>query len=489
MEYAQYTAYLRAIRERIWFPALTGGLALLIVIGMRISPLTERSYTAHGRLLVLPIASRVINSSGKELAIGSPVVDTGFWATLVSWSTGPDMLERVTGKLKLEAGAIDRYAIKLAGERIAIGRANSDVLELRCTSNNKDVSLHVAEGLLKEVCATWKTWKIGEARRVVEALKQQLPSAEADIEQAQAGVKAIEARHGGVAPDREAEAIQSSLVATQLALQNADLEATAGQARSQRLMSFRPRPAQGQTALNDLAFYERIDTLKEQIMVRQAQLADMMTRRTRDHPVVKQLQQQIAALKKRTQDLETAATITNEMPDYVREANIEASAYASEMATRRTILAQREQTLRDRLSTAHTEAIKYQEANTTAQENLRRLMGLKENISSAASELQMRQGSEMITIQAPAEADPQPSTAGRFALRLLLGGFVGVGLGLGVIILVQYFDTSFRNETDAARLLGCPIVAGIPRSDMRIAEQPATPLEPPPEEPVPEPSP
>jgi uncharacterized protein involved in exopolysaccharide biosynthesis len=478
VEYAQYTAYLRAIREHIWFPVLTGGVALLVVIGVRISPLSEGSYTARGRLLVLPIASRIINSSGNELAIGSPPVDAGFWATLVNVATGPSTLERITAGLKLEADAIQRYEIILAGERLAVERANSDVLELTCTSNNKNVSQSVAEVLLKDVCESWKTGKVSEARRVVAALKERVPVAEADIDQAQTAVKEIEAHHGGVAPDREADAVQSSLVATQLALQNADLESTAGQVRSQRLAA-RPRLSEQQTAATNLALYERIDNLNQEVMNRQAQLADMLSRRTKDHPVVKEIKQQIATLQKRVKELETVAKTTSETPDFIREASIEANAYAGEMATRRDLLAQRERELRDRLSVARTEAVKYQEASSNAAEALKRLLALKGNIASAEAELHLREQSEMIRLLAPAELDPTLSTIGKLALYLLIAAFLGVGLGLAVVVGVQHFDTSFRNEADAARLLGCPVVAGIPHSDVEVVVKQASPTEPP----------
>jgi hypothetical protein len=40
---------------------------------------------------------------------------------------------------------------------------------------------------------------------------------------------------------------------------------------------------------------------------------------------------------------------------------------------------------------------------------------------------------------------------------------------------IHYFDATLRNEIDAARLLGCPILAGIPHTDVEVVPAGATP--------------
>jgi capsular polysaccharide biosynthesis protein len=70
-----------------------------------------------------------------------------------------------------------------------------------------------------------------------------------------------------------------------------------------------------------------------------------------------------------------------------------------------------------------------------------------------------------------AELDPRPSQAAKLAGRLVLGIVLGLIVGCLAVLLMHYVDTTFRNDDDAARLLGCPILGGIPRSDVEIVEE------------------
>ena len=74
----------------------------------------------------------------------------------------------------------------------------------------------------------------------------------------------------------------------------------------------------------------------------------------------------------------------------------------------------------------------------------------------------------MLEIKDPGELDELPSRVGATAMNMLLAAFVGIGLGIAVIVSIHYFDATLRNEIDAARLLGCPILAGIPHTDVEV---------------------
>ncbi|MBP8954637.1 MAG: hypothetical protein KBI47_19735, partial [Armatimonadetes bacterium] len=51
----------------------------------------------------------------------------------------------------------------------------------------------------------------------------------------------------------------------------------------------------------------------------------------------------------------------------------------------------------------------------------------------------------------------------------------GAALGIIAIFLLHYTDMTFKNEEDAERLLGYPVLGGIPHSDVQVIEEaPAT---------------
>lgn len=470
----EYIGYLKAIRERIWLPGLTGGLACLVVIALSLLPTNTKVYTARGRMVVDSIAFRTINSQGDQLTIAYPESDSGYWATLTGFAQGPTALQNVLTDLSLEADAKDRYQIIISAERMSIGRTSSAYLEFVAKSTDRKVSQKVVDALMEYVSREWQADRVREAQSIVDSLKRRLPGANDDIAEAQAAVSEIEERHGGVAPDREADTIASSLVAAQLAMQNADLEATAGQTRSQRLLAQPRRSDTAAQLTGSAALEERIDTVRQQVMDRETQLADMLTRRTPDHPAVKELRRQIAELKGRVKDLEDVAA-TGATSDFVREAAIEARIYAEEMSSRREVLMRRENELRARMTSARTDIVKYQEAVASADAVLKRYLNLKGNIASAQSEVLNRSRAEMLKVQAKGELDPGPSQIARTAVNLLLAALVGAVLGIGVIVGIHYFDATLRNELDAARLLGCPILAGIPHTDVEVVPPTAAP--------------
>lgn len=88
----------------------------------------------------------------------------------------------------------------------------------------------------------------------------------------------IEVLHGGMGPDKEVDVLTNSLLSIQLALQNADLETSAGRARSEALAQL-PARTPGAPQVN-VGLADRLDRVRQDIMDRELQLADMQMRRT-----------------------------------------------------------------------------------------------------------------------------------------------------------------------------------------------------------------
>lgn len=491
----EYLHFLRTIRARIWLALLGAALGALVVVAMWVLPFNKPSFTARGRVLVQRGALRTIDMRGEEFTIDYPSSDAGFWASLVTFATGPDALSRALRTLGLEADAVTRYAITVSAERLSDRRQASNYLELRCTCDRKDLAEGLTRQLVWQTGADWMAVKAAEAEAALSRLKSQLPTLEKQLAEAQKAVADIETLHGGMGPDKEVEILSSSLLSVQLALQNADLENSAGRARSEALAQ---QPDRARTApQGNPGLDERLDSVRQSIMDRQIQLAEMQTRRTPEHPAVKELKRQIADLEQRAKRLEQTSNATATGATYRQEAEIAASVYAREMSARQAQLAQRETDLRGRLSKARTDLAAYQQAQSDADSALKRVMAWKANIAAAEAELSYRQKTATIipqplgdtkptdeemsnllaaaakTPDAPknlelAKADPLPSRTSKYVLQIIMAVVIGFIAGCALIVVLDYTDTTFKNEGDAARLLGCPIIGGIPRSDVEI---------------------
>lgn len=79
-----------------------------------------------------------------------------------------------------------------------------------------------------------------------------------------------------------------------------------------------------------------------------------------------------------------------------------------------------------------------------------------------ANALESRQKGERFVILDPAVVPEKPYAPNRILIRLagLVGGLLG---GLGLAILKEMTDESVRNEREAAKIIGKPVLVGIPR--------------------------
>ena len=458
----EYIEYYRIIRERVWLVILGAVLAGLVVVGLHFVVGTTEVSTARGSLSANDVAMRAMMVQSDQLLIG---VDEGFWASAIQRGTGPTALSAILQELKLTSDAEEEYKISIGAGQLE----GSNVVSLTCSSYDRDLALKAVEVGMKLWDTRWREYKIEEANRAIDILEKRLPTLEAELDDAQAVVDAIEARHGGVAPVKEADTLASSLTATQIAMQSASLESAAAEERSKALAT-QPQRTASSAAERNPALLERIDVLNQQLMDREVLLADMLGRRTKEHPSVKALEQQIADLKKRLNTLEIAAAAESSS-GYVQEAVIAARTYAMEMSARRELLAAREAEIRGKLSKVRTDIVEHEKASSNVTALQKRCFDLREAIRSAHAELLARQNvKHMLKVEDEAKLDRQPRGFMKLVVKLGLAGMGGVGVGILVIFVLHYIDTTFKNEEDAARMLGYPVLGGIPHSDVEVIE-------------------
>jgi len=97
---------------------------------------------------------------------------------------------------------------------------------------------------------------------------------------------------------------------------------------------------------------------------------------------------------------------------------------------------------------------------TTLQQLYTGLLAKRED-SKIAANLERRQAGEQFRILDPARVPEQPFSPNRTRMNLM-GAIAGLALGLGLVALLEYRDTTLRTDDDVLSTLNLPVLAVIP---------------------------
>jgi polysaccharide chain length determinant protein (PEP-CTERM system associated) len=104
----------------------------------------------------------------------------------------------------------------------------------------------------------------------------------------------------------------------------------------------------------------------------------------------------------------------------------------------------------------------------TLQKTYTSLLARRED-SKTAADLERRQIGEQFKVIDPAREPARPISPQR-PLLYAMGTFVGLALGLGLVGLLEYRDTSLKTEDDVVQMLALPVLALIPTMGTPLAD-------------------
>jgi len=217
------------------------------------------------------------------------------------------------------------------------------------------------------------------------------------------------------------------------------------------------------------------DTLEKQLADLQAQLISMESHYTADHPDVIKMKEDIAALKKKTEDNAAHAkdksapplepTDRSEPPEIqqLRFSIHQNEVLIHEKTREQARLKEQLSLYQSRVSMTPGVEQQYKELTRDYQTALQFYNELltKKSQSEMATSLEHRQEGEQFRIMDPANLPEKPSFPNRLAFAG--GGLaVGLALGIGLTLLVEFRDKSLRTENDVEQLLNLPVLATVP---------------------------
>jgi polysaccharide chain length determinant protein (PEP-CTERM system associated) len=216
-------------------------------------------------------------------------------------------------------------------------------------------------------------------------------------------------------------------------------------------------------------------TLEKQLDQLQAQLLDLQTRYTPDHPDVIKTKADIAAVQKKLTEVNAAAAANTAdssekssaaEPPEIRQLRLQIHQYQNVIA-QATLDQKRLQSQigvyqsRTSMSPSVEEQYKLLTRDDDNAQAFYKDLLAKKSSAALGTSMESQQEGEQMHILVPAGLPDSPSFPNR---PLFAAGGLGAGLGLGflIAIILEFTDKSIRTEKDAAAILDLPLLISVP---------------------------
>jgi polysaccharide chain length determinant protein (PEP-CTERM system associated) len=288
-------------------------------------------------------------------------------------------------------------------------------------------------------------------------IEQQLQDARQQLEQKEGALREFKEQHMGQLPEQ----VQANL-ATLQRLQLEQQTVTDGLRKAtDALLLLESTPANAAAALGPTPPPDPLADMK-------GALAQLRTRYTDEHPDVKSLEARIAALEAARRSTAAAAATTTAPPPDPGEVALEARKREARVEVDR---------LRQRMADVDRRIAAFQSRVEAAPRREQEILGLSRDYqklsdnysqllskkldAEMAARLEQQERGQQFRILDPAYLPEKPSFPNR-GLFALGGALAGLLLGMGLAIVVDYLDPTFKDADEVATALLYPVLAVLP---------------------------
>ena len=221
-----------------------------------------------------------------------------------------------------------------------------------------------------------------------------------------------------------------------------------------------------------------VGVMQARLVQLETERLQMLDTRTEVHPRVVALDREIKALRERiaeetkgSQQTSASPVLPSALQDQITAADLDLRA-----AQRRlTAFTAEEATLRQRTPELQKLAYEYGTVETELSSATGKRNSYVEGLAQVDSEIQRLASAKDLRVTSKAQALPSPKKLSKYAMMVVAGSFAGFIMGCMLIFMLHYVDLTFKNEAEAEHLLGYPVLAGIPRSDIEVVASSSVP--------------
>lgn len=472
----EFLEYYHIIRSRIWLAFTMAAIVLVVVTVYQMLPPSR--WQAEGRITVDPgMADMQVRREGDRIEFAH---DRDFWGTL----------EQFVGLRAIVEAAAREVGISNPDELNALTVFDYDrakrgsVFSFRGTAASPKQAEELTNAGMEYLAKFWNQSRAATAT----ALRKQLAS---DVVATDKRIAALRERlsqgesNGGLAgrpadlltwTQGQINALQGAIATTKVDIGVAQdrLHALHGLARREESLPPEQRLLGGPP--NSL-----VGAMQTRLVQLETERLQMLDTRTPTHPKVVALDQQIELLRARIAEesktqTSTGPAIPTVLRDQITTAELDHRAAQRRLAAFTT----EEAALRQRIPGLQKLAYEYGAVEAELATLSAKRAACTDSLALIDSEIQRLKTSQDLKVTSKAQALPSPKKLSRYVMMAVAGTFAGFVMGCMLIFMLHYVDLTFKNEAEAESLLGYPVLAGIPRSNLEVVSTEAE-QEPPPD--------
>lgn len=440
MSFNQFLAILRA-RWKV----LAYTLLVLVSIALLLGFLLPKKYKAEGSVVVDsrspdPISGTMAPLTATYLSTQMDVIRSHRVARMVikelNLADNPAMRERWKEETNGQADYETWIAELLLNALEVEPERNSSVINVGFVGTDPRFAALLANKFIEAYMAVSVEMRVSPAKQFSSMFNEQLEQARAKLETAQKKLSAYQQAKGIVASDERID-IETTRLA-ELSAQVVAQQAAIADATSRR--------AQAGVDSPDSMGNSVIMGLKADLARQEARLEEESARLGENHPNIRQLRAGIAELKQRIRSESSAVGRSSSVSVEI--------ARQRESQTRASLEAQREKVLQ--LKATRDEAALLAKDVESAQ---RAYDSIIVRANQTSLESQVNQTNVEVLKHATAPAGP---SSPRKLLFVLQAVFLGLFLGIGLIIVLELRDRRLRVDEDLTELIGAEIIGNMP---------------------------
>lgn len=467
-DFQQYWLILK--RRWLLIAVVTGSVfALSALVALRQKPI----YEAEGKLL--------FNKTDRVSSLTNPSASVGELSGVTELSSPLDteaeiirsnpIINKTITNLSLtdKKGTpleIDEFLTKLKVKSIR----GTDILAIYYTSSDPKEAAAVVNSVMKYYLANNISVNQAQARSANRFLSNQLPQVEARVVRAEAALRQFKQQNKVVALEQEATTGVERLNELSGQITQAQSNLVDAETRSQVLQRQLKLNSQQAVDTGNLSQSKGVQEVLTEYQKTENELAVAQTRFTNEHPAIANLTAKTAALKKQ---LAARVSENGGSEKSVPTQNLQMG------ELKQTLTAQLVQSDVERSALANRIKV-LQDAYTISQKRLGVLPQLQEKQQRLERQLQVARGTYEELLKRSQEVEVVVNqnvgnarvvsmallpnkAASKITLNLALGGFLGILLSVGIVLMLEAMDRSLKTIEQAQQLFAYPLLGTIPQ--------------------------